>query len=119
LFSGERVRAGPQTPLEKLKAGDATKLVSWREGKLHFEDDSLSVVIGEVNRYSDSKFVIDDPSVQNLTLTGVFRTGDTASVLFALGEAYGLKGEREGNVIRIGRGGSSQKKAGAVVGGGV
>jgi len=101
LHPGERLRATPTDGFEKLRAVDPTKLVSWREGKIYFDNDPLSVVIGEINRYSETPFVISDPKLGALTLTGVFRTGDTASVLFALEKSYGLKGERDGKRILV------------------
>lgn len=101
LLPGEGVVTMPARPLTKLREANAAKLTSWREGKIHFENDPLAKVIGEVNRYSDIQFVIPDEKVRALTLSGVFRTGDIDSVAFALEESYGLKTERDGRRILV------------------
>jgi len=93
----------PRQPLVKLAPQEAMRMTSWREKKIDFENDPLSQVIEEVNRYSEDQFVIVDPKVGDLALSGVFRTGDTESVLFALRETYGLKAHRDGKQIYLER----------------
>jgi transmembrane sensor len=101
LLPGEGATARPERPIAKLPVFDTTRLTSWREGKIHFENDALSKVINEVNRYSDPQFVIPDPRVRALTLSGVFRIGDVDSVAFALQQSYGLRTERDGGYILV------------------
>lgn len=101
LLPGETARAAASIRPTKMAAVNASKLTSWREGKIYFDYEPLSKVLQEVNRYSQTQFVIDGPQAQALRLSGVFRTGDTDSVAFALRETYGLKTQRVGGRIRV------------------
>lgn len=77
------------------------KVTSWRSGKIYFEKDTLDAVIREVNRYIDRQLVIEDMAVSEMKLTGVFRSGDLDSVLFALKEGYGLKTRASGDQLIV------------------
>ena len=101
LSSGESAAVAPEVSAVRIAAVNPAKLTSWREGRIYFDRDPLSKVIEEINRYSETRFVIPDPGVGALTLSGVFRTGDTDSVAFALRESYGLDIRRDGRQIEI------------------
>lgn len=101
LSSGESAAVAPEVSAVRVAAVNPAKLASWREGRIYFDRDPLSKVIEEINRYSETRFVIHDPGVSALTLSGVFRTGDTDSVAFALRESYGLDTRRDGRQIEI------------------
>ena len=93
LIPGEQVVIKSGRQLEKTKRADMDRLVSWRRGKILFNNDSLANVAKEVNRYLDQKIIINDNQVSRLKLTGVFKTGDLNAVLFALRETHGLRAE--------------------------
>lgn len=101
LRAGQGAYVAREQPVVKLPVREVARATEWREGKIDFENAPLSRVIEEVNRYTEQQLVIDDPRAQSLTLSGVFRTGDTESVLFALREAYGLRARRDGNRIHL------------------
>ena len=67
-----------------LKPVDTAKAESWLEGQLIFEDRPLGEVAAELNRYSDRKIVIDDPSVAATPITGAFATGDVGAFVSAV-----------------------------------
>lgn len=46
------------------------RAVSWRDGRLEYMHESLSVVVRDVNRYTDRKIELADESVGNLHYTG-------------------------------------------------
>ena len=58
-----------------LGKADLASVASWREGRLSFDDDRLSDVVAEVNRYSVRKLVIGDTMAGDLRISGTFRTG--------------------------------------------
>lgn len=95
------VVAASEPVVARLPEVNAARLTSWREGRIYFEQDPLSKVIEEVNRYSEIQFVIPDARTRALTLSGVFQTGDTDAVAFALREGYGLRTERDGRRIVV------------------
>lgn len=101
LFSGEAAKVTSAQSVVKVPQVNAARLTSWREGKLYFDRDPLFKVLQEVNRYTETQFVVDGSEAANLRLSGVFRTGDIDAVTFALRETYGLKTERTGGRILV------------------
>lgn len=68
---------------------DVARETSWLDGRLAFDNDPLSAVIAEMNRYSDKKIVIRDPTVANTPVLGVFKAGDVDAFVAAV-ENYHL-----------------------------
>lgn len=63
---------------------DLGAAVAWREGKLLFKDQPLSLVAAEVSRYRHSPVRIRDAGTGALRLSSVFRADDTDALLAAL-----------------------------------
>lgn len=72
-----------------IKPVDPLKEIGWTHGLLIYEATPLEKIAEELNRYSDRKIVIDDPSVANRLVNGTFRANDLDGAVRAL-EAYGL-----------------------------
>ena len=76
----ERLVAGEQIVLAANRSGskdaiDTQIATSWRDGRLVFDNDPLSRVFAEVNRYSARKVVLGDPSLAEMRVSGSFRAG--------------------------------------------
>ena len=65
--------------------------IDWTSGRLSFAGARLADVIIAANRYTRHKIVVDDPAVQELRVTGVFRTGDADVLAGSLAAAFGLR----------------------------
>lgn len=66
----------------------------WTKGELNFQKRSLAVVVSEMNRYSTTKLRLGEPSLRNISLSGVFHAGDQASLIQALQSGWSLRAER-------------------------
>ena len=71
----ERLVANEQIVLAANRSGskdaiDAQIVTSWRDGRLVFDNDPLSRVVAEVNRYSARKVVLGDPSLAEMRVSG-------------------------------------------------
>lgn len=99
LRPGEGASLAVAKAPQRWEVPDTSHVASWREGKIYFDGDPLGKVIAEMNRYSPDQFVLADPGLERLTLSGVFRTADTDAVVFALHEAYGLSADRDSHRI--------------------
>lgn len=64
--------------------------LSWRDGILKFKDDSLFYVIQEVSRYTDVKIILIDPTLEDLRVGGLFKTGEIQALLSALELSFDL-----------------------------
>lgn len=65
-------------------AVNPAQLTAWRNGKLVFNNASLSEVAAEVSRYRDKPLTVTQPNVASLRLTSVFKSDDTDALLKAL-----------------------------------
>ena len=112
--------AGPAGPVEmqelKVKAGevafiaptsrtvttihdDISRYDSWRTGLIKFEDVPLIEVIGEVNRYSTTKVLIEDRDITGIRISGVFHIGSLEPFLSALETTFPVNIERRSDRI--------------------
>ena len=89
LAQGEEVEvsaqgeAAPPIP-SKMEQADIERKFSWQNGSLIFDNESLSTIIEEVNRYTSIDVVIVDPELSDIRLSGRFKVGDTEALLEAI-----------------------------------
>ncbi len=79
---------------EKIIEGDAEtvdRFQSWREGLVRFDSEPLFRVVGELNRYSKSKILIEDDTIMNLPISGAFKLERVDLILDALTEVIPIK----------------------------
>jgi len=58
-------------------------------------------VVAEMNRYSRTRIVIEDPATADIRVTGAFRTGQSYSFAQTIGEAFPVDVEQSGDSIRL------------------
>jgi len=75
LMPGEELVSvlGEKPQLAKV---DVDQQLRWREGFVEFDNVPLSSAVGEMNRYSSRRLVLQDAATGDLRLSGVFRTGN-------------------------------------------
>jgi transmembrane sensor len=106
------VRAGDQLTVGRTSpdptpwsVGDAgvARAISWRDGRVIFEETLLSEVVAEMNRYSEQKISLASPDLGRYRLSGAFVTGktqafvETATVYFPVEVA---RQDRRGIVLK-------------------
>jgi len=74
LRSGERLRVS-ETAVH-LDRPNLVALQAWQHGQVVFENDTLKQAAAALNRYSDTKLVVEDPMVASWKISGVFSVGD-------------------------------------------
>lgn len=77
--------------VETLQKDDLMALVSWQQGKLIFNGETLAEAMLQVSRYSHVEFTIDDPALAAIPVVGLFRNDDLKGVLFALQENFAVQ----------------------------
>jgi transmembrane sensor len=63
----------------------------WRDGQRHFNADRLSDVLERLQRYHTVMFVLTDPQLRQLRVSGTFRTGDLSLFLRTLEAALPIE----------------------------
>lgn len=105
LKAGQAAEIKDQKASIRLMRDEAIKAaLSWKDGLLVFNGESLQQVINEVSRYTPLNIIIDDPQLQALRIGGVFNSGDTAMLFRTLETQFGLVNEPVStNTVRISR----------------
>jgi transmembrane sensor len=77
------------------------ELVSWKSGRVRFDNMRLGDAVAEMNRYSRTRITIDDPATADIRITGAFRTGQSYSFAQTIGEAFPVDVQESGDTIRL------------------
>ena len=75
--------------------------LAWREGLLSFDQAPLAQVVAEFNRYSNSRLVLTDAEAARIPIGGSFEVSSAESFVRLLHDAYGLRIERDDNMVKI------------------
>lgn len=77
-------------PLKQVAVSDSqvSRRLAWREGLLMFDGETLGQAATEVNRYTQTPVVIDDPRLANKAFVGVFQVGDVRAFARAAATAF-------------------------------
>jgi len=75
--------------------------LSWRTGTLTFDQDTLSNVAAEFNRYNTKPLVITDKEAGEMRIGGSFPAGNPRGFAQLLRDAYGLKVTESATEIKI------------------
>jgi transmembrane sensor len=95
--------SGSATLVTTRSSEDVAQALSWRDGMLSFDQEPLSAITVEFNRYNARKLTLDERSVGSILITGTFPSNKPDAFARLLEEAYGLQVDERGNEIRIRR----------------
>jgi ferric-dicitrate binding protein FerR (iron transport regulator) len=100
LSAGEQVLV---TPLSMQKADHPNIAIAtaWTQRQLQFDSASLSEVAEEFNRYNQRQLVIEDPTLYDFHISGVFSSSDPASLVRFLRERPGVRVTETQAEIRV------------------
>jgi transmembrane sensor len=87
LAQGEAAETAAGSMVVAPHAVNVDAAVSWRDGRLVFDDVPLAEALAEVQRYRRAPIVLADAAVGRLRLTGAFPTHDPDRLLRLLPEA--------------------------------
>jgi len=77
--------------------------LAWREGRIAFEGETLEQAAAAFGRYSEIKVVIDDPSVANERITGLFQANDPIGFARAVAISLNLTSKVTSGQVRLSR----------------
>lgn len=105
LSPGQQLSYSDQgfTPVEQVKIERET---AWQRGRLVFDDSALKDVIDDLNRYSERKILLADKSLEDIRITGVFKSGNNRKAVRALKKYFSMQvgSDKEGNLVLSARG---------------
>lgn len=88
LLAGQRLtaRGDDSTANPVIEFVDTDLATIWQTGRVFFEDAPLSDAVAEMNRYSTIKIVLDDESLGEFRVNGMFQSGSQVNFANALEE---------------------------------
>jgi transmembrane sensor len=102
LAVGDQLIVAKEQPAIRVSLLDTEKVTSWTERRLIFEDTPLSAVAEEFARYSSRAIRIEDASIGERKINGVFDATDPASLVefLSVDETLEIRDEGDGWVVR-------------------
>jgi len=100
LAAGEQVLV-TTTAMQKADHPNIAVATSWTQRQIEFESASLSEVAEEFNRYNERQLVIEDPTLYDFHISGVFSSSDPASLVRFLRERPGVRVTETASEIRV------------------
>lgn len=97
--------AGALKPIvtASVQPAEVDRVLAWREGRIAFEGETLAQAVSELQRYSDTRIVIDDPSIAKEEITGLFQANDPVGFAQAVAASFGLHADVSEKQVRIHR----------------
>ena len=79
---------------------DLKRIGAWETGMLDFDNEPLASVATRINRYTDEPIIVS-PSAAGMRISGVFKTGDTATFVDAVSHYLPVSATDRGTDIVI------------------
>lgn len=98
LLAGETTTLSPEGVGDR-KRFDRIATTAWRKGKMVFYQTPLSDVIDVINSYHDGHIIVVNPELNNLAVSGVFRTDDINQVIDAIEGTFSVRVVRLSNYM--------------------
>lgn len=99
LSPGERVTFAAGSVSPTLDRPRIDKVTAWQRGQVALDNTPLADAVAEMNRYSRTRVVVEDPRAAAIRVSGVFRAGDQDDFAQAVARTYGLRARSDANVI--------------------
>lgn len=100
LQAGSIARAGADAVLvEDQPISELEQLLSWRTGRLSFDDSPLADAVAEFNRYNTRRIVIVDPAVAAIRVGGSFRATNIDAFVRLIASDFPITATRQGQEI--------------------
>jgi transmembrane sensor len=101
VSSGQQITVSPSGSAQAVREVNAERELSWAEGRLSFENDSVATVVETFNRYNHLQIHVADSTLARRTMSGVFSASDPESFVAFLRSTTSVTVERSGRDITI------------------
>jgi transmembrane sensor len=105
LAAGHRLLVAGSPPIAEYGEAVASEVAAWRDGRLVFRNEPLSMVALQVGRHAGLAVTVD-PSIAQRRFSGVLAIGDDAQPVAELGRIMDLQVQREGTAVHLSAAGS-------------
>ena len=81
--------------VRRLAPAEMDARLAWQRGMLIFNGETLEVVLAEIDRYTNTDFLLAEDSLRSVRIGGYFRAGDIDGLLIALRENFNIDSRRD------------------------
>lgn len=103
LTANTRAEITEASQIQVMTPAEMNRELVWREGMLSFEDMPLEQALARFARYNSLRIVLDDPSLKQETVTGLFSATDPEGFATAVAATLDLKLYKQAGVLHIRR----------------
>ncbi len=82
--------------LERIAEDEIEAVLSWRDGNIAFDGETLEDAMSEIGRYTSAAFEFNDDELKKLRIAGLFKAGDINGLLIALEDAFEIRSQKIG-----------------------
>jgi len=79
-----------------VQAVDTTRSSAWAEGQVYFTDAALPAAVAEMNQYSAQQIVVEDPTLSQYHVNGMFRAGNQDGFVGAITSYFPIDARPDG-----------------------
>lgn len=101
LLAGHEFELDAATGRQDMRSFNPDAVTAWRRGLAYHENEPLSAVVADLNRYFSTEIVIGDEALNDVPITGGFDVTDQSVAIEALSIALSLRMERKGESLII------------------
>ncbi len=95
LIAGQQITVDADGGDNEVRGFNPHTITSWLRGKAYYENEPLSAVIADLNRYYAVQFVIGDASLNDIPVSGGFDLNNHDITAEALAAALSLRAEKD------------------------
>ncbi|MEZ0471463.1 FecR family protein [Luteimonas salinilitoris] len=92
---------GKRPQVQRIDSRRVEQRLSWRDGMLSFNGDTLAEAAAEFSRYSRTRILIEDDEVARLRVVGLYAANDPGGFAQAVALSQGLDSERVDGDVRL------------------
>ena len=102
--AGQSLAVAPDATAVTVPPAEINARLAWRSPRLEFSATPLGEVVALMNRHHRVRFVIEDPVLARVPLSGVFRADDTEAFVHMMERGFGIASEHvDAATIRLRR----------------
>ena len=87
--------------LNHLSRDQLEEELIWRQGKIAFNNTPPHVAVEKFSRYGPPRIVIGEPSLRQLTITGIYAADRPIGFARAVAKTFGIRAKSSGNGITL------------------
>ncbi len=90
------ILSSTDTRVRKINPEEVAIDLSWQEGNLVFDGETLEEAILEISRYTSVEFEILDDKIKTIRVVGLFKAGDINGLIISLRDNFQISARRVG-----------------------